>query len=299
VFASRNEGVYSWFVRKVGIFLIEIVGVGIVLGWLMATYPEVFDAVIPWIALIILWRLTWLVLDNERIKTVVLGAKKRKGNMIWVAAFVVGGLISTLYLFSIRAGLQELADIHGRKTVTSGSVTSKTSPGNFQESKNYFVTIADNRASLIAKDELQNVLHIDKDDVLRARVRDGKILVTAKLFAGANSQPVEIVDNTIQLKQGTWDRNLDDTAFEVVNQDQEPVLQIIYTTPYNVTVYGVFGYETGQVIAWLSPGGILLKPKMPVTDSRYKLKRIFKYPSRKYFGQEEIGADRKGNAHLR
>jgi hypothetical protein len=156
----------------------------------------------------------------------------------------------------------------------------------FRESSDYFISYG-SMNHRFTTDKVERLIGMDKEDVLSARVEKGKILVTAKLFAGLRSQPVEIVDNTIMLRRGTWDRNYDDTAFEVVDENLKPVLQIIYTTPHNVAVYGIFGFgASGQIAAWLSPGGAIFKPTELPTDPRFQLKRIFKYPSRTHQGQE-------------
>jgi hypothetical protein len=103
------------------------------------------------------------------------------------------------------------------------------------------------------------------------------------LFAGPGAQPVEIVNN--EVKVPSWDTNYNESALEIVNEDLEPVLQIIYTRPRSVNITGVFsGYEN-RTFRVTPHGSVTLPPNAPV-DPRLQLKRLFKYPSRKYPGQE-------------
>jgi hypothetical protein len=76
-------------------------------------------------------------------------------------------------------------------------------------------------------------------DGVRAYVERGRVVLDAQLFSGSVN-PVEVKANQLSLKNSEWDRNYDDTALEVVNQNGVPVLQVIYTTPHNVVVHGVF-----------------------------------------------------------
>jgi hypothetical protein len=97
--------------RKLRIFLAEIVAVPIILGWLFFRYPESFDTTVPWIALGVLWHLTWeFVLDPLRVRAA--NVLERAGRMTWIYAFLVGGLISLFYFYAIKSTMATLAKHH-------------------------------------------------------------------------------------------------------------------------------------------------------------------------------------------
>jgi hypothetical protein len=112
--------------RKLRIFLAEIVAVPIILGWLFFRYPETFDTTVPWIALGVLWHLTWeLVLDPLKIRAA--NVLKRAGRMTWIYAFLAGGLISLLYLYAIKSTVATLAKHHAM--VETSEKPSPQNPG--------------------------------------------------------------------------------------------------------------------------------------------------------------------------
>jgi hypothetical protein len=97
--------------RKLRIFVAEVVGVAILLGWLFWKYPDVFDSVVPWMALVVMWHVTWeFILDPLREWLAPRVGKARP--MVWIYAFVIGGLISVGYLYSIKLGIRKLAESH-------------------------------------------------------------------------------------------------------------------------------------------------------------------------------------------
>jgi hypothetical protein len=85
--------------RKLRILLAEVVGLGILLGWLMWKYPELIDPIIPWVALGIAWHVTWeFVLDTKLCRSGAVALGKRVNRMwIWILVFLIGGGISLLY----------------------------------------------------------------------------------------------------------------------------------------------------------------------------------------------------------
>jgi hypothetical protein len=126
-----------------------------------------------------------------------------------------------------------------------------------------------------------NLFLYDKDILVKAILRNGKVLITAHIFAGPRGQPAEIEENTFKLVDPSWDRNYDETAFEIVNENNNPVLQVIYKTQHDVAVYGIFKGSARDVF-YVTPNGMFINSLSPI-----QLKRLFKYPSRKYLGQEE------------
>src|ERR1051325_5093024 len=96
--------------RKLRIFVVELVLVGILVAWIFETFPAAVDRFIPWIGMAILWHLTYeIVLDLEWVRTRAKIAYRKMGSMTWIIAFCAGGLISVGYFYSIKTGLTALA----------------------------------------------------------------------------------------------------------------------------------------------------------------------------------------------
>ena len=103
--------------RKLVKFVVELVCVGLVVGWLLWKYPEKIDTSITWIILIILWYLTWeFGLNSRLVRDRLAPIIKRCGYMTWIIAFVLGGVLSTAYLASVRFGLAQLARVPAKDT---------------------------------------------------------------------------------------------------------------------------------------------------------------------------------------
>lgn len=55
--------------HKLRVFVFDVLGGGLVVGWLIWKYPETIDTIIPWILLLITWHLIWeTVLQVEAVK---------------------------------------------------------------------------------------------------------------------------------------------------------------------------------------------------------------------------------------
>jgi hypothetical protein len=120
-----------------------------------------------------------------------------------------------------------------------------------------------------------------------AYIKDHRVVVDASLYAGPGLTPFEIKGNTFTLRDPQWDRNYNDTAFEVVNKDLVPVLQIIYTTPHDVLIYGIFQSDSSVYVLSSNGAKMAAGGQFTVTRRDYPNKKLFKYPSRKYLGQED------------
>jgi hypothetical protein len=113
---TRWEWVYSMSVpQKLFKVIFELLVPPSILAWLFLKYPEIFDALIPWMALAWLWYLTWdLLLQGHAVRA--FGGKmiERQGRMIWLYGFLIGGTISTVYLWSINRGMVALVAEHSK-----------------------------------------------------------------------------------------------------------------------------------------------------------------------------------------
>jgi len=119
---------------------------------------------------------------------------------------------------------------------------------------------------------------------LEAFVSDGKLYFNAKLFGGSGNQ-VSIAKNELVNDKSCWDRNYNNSALEVVNQNGIPMLQVIYTNSHRAEVYGVFQASDGAFLV-ATPSTSILNPGDIRKVKGYPLKKIFRYPSRKYPGEE-------------
>src|SRR5258708_39104606 len=100
--------------RKIRIFLFELIGVGILLGWLVWKYPELVESIIPWIALAVMWHATWeFVLEpsKEGIQRLTKGAPVE---VKWIFSIFLFVAASLCYHQGINNALRALADYRAR-----------------------------------------------------------------------------------------------------------------------------------------------------------------------------------------
>lgn len=109
-----------------------------------------------------------------------------------------------------------------------------------------------------------------------AKDTDNKIHYRISIWNGFS--PVEVTDDEFSLHEPFWDRNFDKTALEIVDEKQNPVLQVMWKTPTNLVINGIFRLQNGSVVIADSNGWRPMKPGD-------KIKPLFKYPSRRFQGQ--------------
>ena len=68
------------------------------MGWIIWKHPELIDAVIPWVVFAFLWHVTWEIAGNRAVHSRINRFKERRGRMVWLVAFLVGGDLSLGYL---------------------------------------------------------------------------------------------------------------------------------------------------------------------------------------------------------
>lgn len=127
----------------------------------------------------------------------------------------------------------------------------------------------------------------------RAYIEGGLLYVDASVFTGDTAEPViEIARNQYKRIPPGWDVNSTPAALEIVNERGEPVFHLIYKSPSEAKVEGVFQTPDGAYVIDEHGQGYGLKPD---------IKPVFKYPSWKYPGQyadpaparDERGAGRR------
>ena len=94
-------------VRK---FLIELIVVGIVVGWVVARFPDALTPWIPWLCMAVLWHLAWEIAKGHGVKGAIIRALRGKSMVTqYAVAFVAGGLLSAMCLWGINAMLRQVA----------------------------------------------------------------------------------------------------------------------------------------------------------------------------------------------
>ena len=111
----------------------------------------------------------------------------------------------------------------------------------------------------------------------------GKLYVDISVYGGKDSTPISIKDNVATVIPSDWDKNQDDYAYEVVNENGDPIFQLIYVSQFHIVVNGIFPFPGGLV--WASKSGMEINPS---PFKVFHLDPIFKYPSSEYLGQRVI-----------
>ena len=112
-------------------------------------------------------------------------------------------------------------------------------------------------------------------------VMGGRLYIDADVSDGFSEYVVQIRGYSFLVNPENWDKNFDNNAFEVVNQDWKPVFQLILESQYNIIIYGIFPIPGGGVV-WANEAGLFLNPSQFET---FNLDPIFKYPSSQFQGQ--------------
>lgn len=112
---------------------------------------------------------------------------------------------------------------------------------------------------------------------------NGELFVDVSVYGGSHQAPIEIKHNEFTIRIPGVDRNFDSTALEIVNNTNSPIFQLIYKTPSQIIINGIFPSPSGLVLA--SEDGLLLR--MPTIPKSFRINRLFKYPSNQFPRQRE------------
>lgn len=111
--------------------------------------------------------------------------------------------------------------------------------------------------------------------------KDG--LVQVQAFLSDEPKPAVVMDGQeFTVNNPLWDKNFDDTGFEVVNQRQEVVFQFLYQSNTSVVLKGTFIGRGVILSAGDSGFGISMGSRPPY---HFPITRLFLYPSPIYHGQ--------------
>lgn len=138
---------------------------------------------------------------------------------------------------------------------------------------------------------LQNVLGDPLFNSVSVYLKDDKPLVDVKMWGGGGDKgdeyEIEVAQNEFSIRPSDWDRNFNDHAFEVVDQNVRPILQVYYKTTNEIVINGVFRSLLHMVYASDETGVEmrLIPKKEGAKPTPPSLKRMFQYPSIKHFGE--------------
>jgi hypothetical protein len=125
-----------------------------------------------------------------------------------------------------------------------------------------------------------NLIDAKDSGFVRAYVEKGKLYVDATLGTEKN-KVVDITHNHFKSPPLGWDRNFNETALEFVDENLNPHLQFVYLNARTIEITGLF-YINSNYKIYARKGQTIINP----TAAMQPLPRLFKYPSRKYLGQE-------------
>ena len=144
-----------------------------------------------------------------------------------------------------------------------------------------------------------NPVRLATMDVAKLYVKDQRLYVQTRLPSHIHPNPFEsnlgtnqlipfLVDNRLDSKiPPTWDRNFNSNAFEIVDEQNMPMLQEYYKRPDVVVIRGIFvNNNNGCAVLFSHPAlyaGFLPKDMTNIPDR----KALFKYPSSLHPGELE------------
>jgi hypothetical protein len=126
---------------------------------------------------------------------------------------------------------------------------------------------------------------------VKGYVENGRFVADAMLFSMGGYGSVRLEKNVLHKNIPTWDRCFNASTLEIVDDQLTPVFQMVYTTPNDIVISGVFHVD--QIVYILSDGLSWHAAEEPVTSDEYSVKLIFKYPSREYFCKQLEPISRK------
>ncbi|MFC2122504.1 hypothetical protein ACFLRP_02335 [Bacteroidota bacterium] len=117
-------------------------------------------------------------------------------------------------------------------------------------------------------------------------IKEGKLYVNVNVCVPMDGDytVIEINNNVARDLPANYDRNQDDYAFEVVNEEGDPIFQLYYVTQFHVVINGIFCYPKGPLYANKDSTEV----GSPLLLEKFHLDPIFKYPSSKHKGKRII-----------
>jgi hypothetical protein len=132
---------------------------------------------------------------------------------------------------------------------------------------------------------LTRIVNMGFDYPFHITLKDQKFLVSVDLKNAIGETVAKIVDNQWAVNINpviAHDRNYNAYAFEVIDSNQIPVIQIIFL-PENKMYLGGFFYSPIGTLLLLPNDTTIINPSL--TEANSSLPRIFKYPSEGHLGE--------------
>lgn len=107
-------------------------------------------------------------------------------------------------------------------------------------------------------------------------IDNGKLYADATLLNTNNLSSVVIKHNVIIDRPQGWKMQSSDSLLEIVDENNNPVFQLIYDTPYHIVINGIFAFPSGGGYLANYDGDSYLFNTTP--PQNFKLKRLFIYP---------------------
>jgi hypothetical protein len=152
----------------------------------------------------------------------------------------------------------------------------------FSEAKDRFNIVAGGISTTLGNGQSNYLVGSPAGSPIKEYVENNKFFVDAILFQAPGFGSVELKRNILHKNIPDWDRCFNATTLEVVDDKLTPVFQMIYTTPNDIVINGIFRLHENVFI--FSPKGFSSQSAdQPITNVEYSVKRIFKYPTRTYY----------------
>lgn len=113
-------------------------------------------------------------------------------------------------------------------------------------------------------------------------VEGDRLYVDVKLYAGPGIPSIELKHNDLVQKPANWDLNFNNTALEIVNEDKDPVFQLIYRDDSHILINGKFPIPNGVALA--RDGQFSVTNQLQEIRD-FRLKQLFKYPAWRHKGE--------------
>jgi uncharacterized membrane protein len=113
------------------------------------------------------------------------------------------------------------------------------------------------------------------------RIEQGKLLVSATLKNANNDTIAEIDNNIWRIRDpsSVWDMNYNTYAFEIVDENETPIFQVMMVGPNKIQIGVLLSYNEygANYLIPLESGGAVINPSSGTGS--VKASRIFEYPT--------------------
>jgi hypothetical protein len=158
----------------------------------------------------------------------------------------------------------------------------------FTEIPGAFVVLVGHQSHEISPDNTKkrpaNIAPFGDAHTIQAYIESGRLYVDALLYYAAGQPPLQLVHNSLKDLPPQWDRNYDDSAIEIVDENLTPRFQIIYKNPRTVMLRGVFQFPRGDGVVVIEADRN--RHFVGSLEDSVRIDRLFNYPSRLHQGEE-------------